>query len=61
MDKPPSNSPTDRGHSGVCAETVRLDDDGDAVTDEALDGRGRRHKQLGSQVLDLFSSSILLT
>ena len=40
MDKPPSNSPTDRGHSGVCAETVRLDDDGDAVTDEALDGRG---------------------
>ena len=33
VDKPPSNPPTGRGHSGVCAETVRLDDDGDAAPD----------------------------
>ena len=34
VDKPPSNPPTGRGHTAVCAETVRLDDDGDATPDD---------------------------
>ena len=36
LDRPPSIPPAGRGHSCVCAEKLRLDDDGYAASDKGL-------------------------